>query len=209
MALDKESLEFTIGKLRTTLIAKKASFLSNVASFVSIREAGGMSQQAITDALRKDFDEDGPIFGSLKSMVTQSFSGFLEDVADETKDSIFQEEYGALEQLPYMWVATLVNTCPDCLDLHGEVKSLAEWEEEGVPNIRPTVCTLRSVCRCELVPMDSMGEEDKNSVIEPIKLQRERIAEYARARREDGISLSKDYKNTLLGQANNPKSVIK
>ena len=78
-----------------------------------------------------------------------------------------------------------------------------------MPNIRPTVCTFRGVCHCELVPIDTMSAEDKKSVIEPIKLQRERIAEYSRARKEDGISLSADYKNALLGQANNPDTVIK
>jgi hypothetical protein len=208
--LEKEQLELTIAKLKLTLEAKKDDFIAGLETFVKTRTAGGMTNEAIIQALKDDFDNDGPLFGSLKSRITQTFTGFIGDVADDVKDSVFEEEYGEdfLDQ-PYMWVATLINTCPDCIDLHGEIQSLTEWEEEGIPNVRPTVCTFRGNCHCELVPMASMSEKDKKSVLEPIKLQRERIKEYSRIRKEDGVSLSADYEKALLGQALNEESIVR
>jgi hypothetical protein len=131
-------------------------------------------------------------------------------MGNEFQRTEYENQFGEeLDAEKWMWVATLENSCPDCVGLHGEVKTLAEWNDEGVPNIAPTICTLRSVCRCSLVLVESMSEEDKKSVIEPVRLQKERIKEYARQRREEGRSLSADYRTSLLGQANNDESLVR
>jgi len=201
-----ESLE----KLGRIIASKKASWSATVDEFVTVRRAGGMSEDAIFRALREDLDNDGPIFGSLRSRVEQAFASSLEQMGNEFQRTEYEAQFGEdLGAEKWMWVATLENSCPDCVENHGEVKTLAEWQDEGVPNIAPTVCTLRSVCRCSLVLVESMSAEDRNSVVEPVKLQKERIKEYARQRREEGRSLSADYKTSLLGQANNQESTVR
>jgi hypothetical protein len=204
------TIEESLERLAELLSTKKEAWSATVSEFVTTRRAGGMSDEAIFRALREDLDNDGPIFTSLRSRVEQAFASSLEELGNEVQKTEWEIEFGdKLDEQDWMWVATLENSCPDCVENHGEVKTLKEWEEEGVPNIAPTICTLRSVCRCSLVPMEAMSAEDKQSVIEPVKLQKERIKEYARQVREEGRSLSADYRTSLIGQANNTDSIVR
>lgn len=43
--------------------------------------------------------------------------------------------------------------CEDCEARHGSVQTLAEWEADGLPGSRNTICN--GNCRCELVPDDA------------------------------------------------------
>jgi hypothetical protein len=203
-------LEDALERLADLVTAKKMGWTAGVEEFIASRRGAGMADDAIFRALREDLDEGGPIFGSLRSRVEQAFQVSLEQLGNEIQKTAYEEDLGeTLDNQRWMWVATLENTCPDCMELHGQVKTYAEWEEEGVPNIAPTICTLRSACRCNLVPMEYMSDADRKSVIEPVKLQKERIKEYARQRKEEGVSLSAEYKRSLLGQANNEEGIIK
>ena len=47
----------------------------------------------------------------------------------------------------------VVHNCEDCEARHGSVQTLAEWEADGLPGSRNTICN--GNCRCELVPDDA------------------------------------------------------
>jgi hypothetical protein len=124
-----------------------------------------------------------------------------------------------------MWTAVFINTCKDCLRLHGKVKTRLEWEQGGViPGSGQTICGLN--CKCSLLPIETMrrslGVTDTKRVTDPkggstlkpksekeiikeinqrsgngIKLQRKRVEEMAKKR---GKQYSEEYKNQLLGQ---------
>lgn len=73
--------------------------------------------------------------------------------ADETlpKSVLYPERP---ENILYQWVAVSSNICPDCLDLHGEVRTYGEWQSVGLPGSGHTVC--QSNCKCLLERVGSM-----------------------------------------------------
>jgi hypothetical protein len=115
-----------------------------------------------------------------------------------------------------IWIAVFVNTCKDCLRLHGTMKTRLEWERGGIrPGSGHTVC--RNNCQCHLVPAKTMGKrlyaEDpqiaerlsdsqiRNETIQRtergIQIQKERIKEMAKKR---GKQYSDSYEEQMLGQ---------
>lgn len=62
-----------------------------------------------------------------------------------------------LEHVEHRWVAMLVNTCPVCLPLHGQERTLAEWRRMRLipgDSIHPN-------CRCRLIPSSTVGARDE------------------------------------------------
>lgn len=69
----------------------------------------------------------------------------------------------------FVWVAIMDKaTCDVCEGNHGEIKTLAEWSEIGLP--RSGACFGRESCRCLLVPELNISEGD---IPESIKIPRE------------------------------------
>ena len=166
----------------------------------------GLSEAEILSQLKILQTEGSGLFGTIanemsKAVANKTFS-ISEDVffADLKSEEFFAER--ASEEF-YMWQAMLVNTCPDCLELHGTVDTMANWKADGVPNQRNTVCTIHGKCHCILVP-DSVLP-DNADMRTPIKIQAERI-------RRAEIKRGKDYapstKQSFLGQINNPNSTV-
>ena len=50
-----------------------------------------------------------------------------------------------------MWISVMdVSTCDDCDELNGEEKTMAEWEDAGLPGSSNLICD--GNCRCYLAP---------------------------------------------------------
>lgn len=139
-------------------LTSKASRTSiTLEEYISSRIAQGTSRDVIRDDLLRDLNEGGRIFGEFRSAIRTTANGSINRIRDGAE---FQE-LGVEES--YRWAAVLVNTCPDCLERHGQEKTWEEWEAEGLPRTGATVC--RENCKCMLVPAGSV-------VFEPIKRNR-------------------------------------
>jgi hypothetical protein len=147
-------------------------------------------------------------------------SGLFGNIIDEMKKAVTDKTFtisedvffsGLKEQADYekdddllMWQAMLVNTCPDCLPLHGQVDTRAGWVASGgVPNMRPTVCTIHGKCHCILLPENIMPVN--TDMREPIRIQAEKIR---KAELKRGKNYAQSTQTALLGQINNPKSKV-
>ena len=119
---------------------------------------------------------------------------------------MFKDIYGKAGREQMVWIAKLINTCPDCIDLHGRVETRAYWEQTGLPNSRGTICETRGSCHCDLLPMTLDNFEKASTLTKPIQLQKKKIIQY---RKKVGHKLSRSYRRQLLGQANNVKSIVK
>lgn len=108
----------------------------------------GMTKDALKAYLLKDLEEGGRIFGEFRRSVAASGNGIIRDFSDSAQWSEDDDKQVA----KFMWIAVMVNTCPDCMDRHGRIKSMEEWEEQGLPRAGLTVC--RSHCQCNLVDAD-------------------------------------------------------
>jgi hypothetical protein len=154
------------------------------------------------DTLRKD---GGGMFDDF----TKSVSGSVGNKTFAISEDIFFEglktetDFITSESL-LMWQAMLVNTCPSCLPLHGQVRTRRRWiSTGGVPNERDTFCTIRGRCKCILVPRATTPS--KKEMREPIKIQAARIR---KAEKKRGKRYAKSTKQGFLGQVNNPDSTV-
>lgn len=123
-------------------------------------QRAGMSPERIKAVLEEDFEQGGPISGpfwrSLESTVTDTTGrAFTEAELDAYAEEVLPDLLGddspeAADMAPMTWVAALRNTCADCLPRHGQVATLGEWREQGLPGTGWSVCTKH--CKCQLVP---------------------------------------------------------
>jgi hypothetical protein len=110
--------------------------------------ATGMTKDALKAYLLKDLEEGGRIFGELRRAVAATSNAVIRDISDSAQ---WAEDVDT-ETKRFMWIAVLVNTCPDCMDRHGRIHTMEEWEEKGLPRAGLTVC--RNHCQCNLVDAD-------------------------------------------------------
>ena len=136
------------------LRGKAARTVITLEEYIDARVAQGASTEAIKSDLLKDLEEGGRIFGEFRNSIRATANGITNRVRD---DAVFA---GVGIDQEFRWVAVLVNTCPDCLERHGKVKTWAQWEEDGLPRTGQTVC--KENCRCVLLP-------SVTTAIEPIK----------------------------------------
>ncbi len=73
------------------------------------------------------------------------------------------------DNIPEMWVAMLVNTCAQCLPLHGVIKTRQEWRELG---LQPGL--LHNNCKCRLVP--EPVARDRSSITAPLRREKIQVA---------------------------------
>lgn len=138
--------ERELESMRIILNAKVNRTVLTLQEYVMTRQAQGGTLEAIERELIDDLKGNGRIFGEFKRNIRATAVGSLNKV----RDAGYYSDFGVTEQ--YRWSAVLVNTCPDCLERHGQVKSWDEWEEEGLPRAGSTVC--RDNCHCVLIPVE-------------------------------------------------------
>lgn len=106
----------------------------------------GATRESIRDYLLKDLNEGGRIFGEFRNSIKATANGYMANLRDSAQ---YSEDISISK---YRWVAVLSNTCPDCLERHGEIKTMEQWEEEGLPRAGFTVC--KQNCQCVLIDAD-------------------------------------------------------
>ena len=126
------------------LVTKARRTALTVDEYIQTRLLQGADPEVLKADLIKDLEEGGRIFGEFRKAIKATVvgnTGRLRDIAQYSENGM---------DLKYQWVAILVNTCPDCLELHGEIKTMDEWEASGLPRTGMTVC--KENCKCMLVP---------------------------------------------------------
>jgi len=137
-----------IGNLSIFLRSKALRTALTLDEFIQTTLAQGASRDEIKSYLLKDLNEGGRIFGEFRNAIKATSNGFIAN----TRDSA--QYYQDADVKSYRWVAVLSNTCPDCIERHGEIKSMEEWEEEGLPRAGFTVC--KQNCQCILIDADKV-----------------------------------------------------
>lgn len=147
--------------------------------------------------------------GGMFDDASRKLTGAMTDKVFAVSDDIFfgklkTEDDFPIDDLRFTWTAVLVNTCPDCLPLHGTSRTMKRWENTGgVPNERDTVCTIRGKCHCTLIPSDTMPS--KKDMVKPIKVQAARIR---KAEKKRGKRYAKTTRTGFMGQVNSITGTI-
>lgn len=143
--VNEELLDSENETLNIRLNAKVSRTALTIEEYIQTRLNSGTTIDIIRDDLLKDLQEGGRIFGEFRRSIKATVHGNTTRIRD-----IAQASENGLEDTKYQWVAVLVNTCPDCMERHGQVKTWTEWEEEGLPRTGQTVCG--DNCHCGLIP---------------------------------------------------------
>lgn len=130
--------------LEIMLSAAASRTAITIDEYIKIRVAQGASLESIRSSLLDDLEQGGRIFGEFRNSIKATVNGSVNRLRD---DPLYAEQ-GIITS--YRWVAIMVNTCPDCLERHGQVKTWEEWEADGLPRTGHTVC--KANCKCMLVP---------------------------------------------------------
>lgn len=160
----------------------------NADAFLELAQASGMGADEVERRLLDDLENDGPIFGAFMRQLSAAANSTvmaaeqqgslmavidgdaelarlldiesMDDVIDaadpETLDAI---DRAVASRAELTWVATLVNTCPRCLPLHGHTRTLEEWRSLGF-SPESIHDGWNSSCHCQLVPVKDAGPRD-------------------------------------------------
>jgi len=130
--------------LDIALTAKVSRSAISLEEYINIRLTQGVAIAVIKDELLTDLEEGGRIFGEFRNAMKVTYVGSLM----RFRDTVQIAELGI--DTKYRWVAVLINTCPDCLERHGNIATWEQWESEGLPRTGQTVC--KENCKCVLIP---------------------------------------------------------
>lgn len=147
----KDFLAREIQTMEIFLTAKAAKTAISIEEYIQTRSVQGANLETLQDDLLRDLAEGGRIFGEFRNAIRATANG----VVNRTRDNAIFSSVGIATN--YRWVAVLVNTCPDCLDRHNQVKSWDEWEAEGLPRTGQTLC--KENCKCVLLEADNTETE--------------------------------------------------
>ena len=149
-----QNINIDLSTMQIVLRSKAERTSITLKEFIKMSLLNGGSRESIEAELLKDLNEGGRIFGEFRNSVKATTNGVMNRFRDSG-------EFSELLNAPqWRWVAVLVNTCPDCIERHGKVMSMDEWEQEGLPRTGHTVC--KENCKCVLLPADS-------TILEPIR----------------------------------------
>lgn len=150
--------------LSINLRTKAARSALTLSEFIETQLASGVSQESLETILLQDLNEGGRIFGEFFNSIGADIKGRLGEVANVTA----KVEFGTDPQKKKVWIAALVNTCPDCLPRHGQVDTEENWELRGEPRTGWSIC--RTNCQCQL--LDAEDVEGREELKNPIQRQR-------------------------------------
>ena len=110
-----------------------------------------------------DFMAGGDGRSMLEDLMESADPYTAEELQDATNDEIMK-----------MWVATLENTCDECLPQHGVVMTEAEWRAEGLhPSLMHQGWT--SSCQCILEPYEQLGPDARKALMAPLIRVRQKL----------------------------------
>ena len=135
------------------LVTKARKTAMTIEEYIQTRLLQGADPEVLKADLIKDLEEGGRIFGEFRNAIKATVGGAAGRIRDVSQFTFSENGLN----LDYKWVAVLVNTCPDCMDRHGQVKSWDEWESEGMPRTGMTVC--KENCKCVLIPADLTADD--------------------------------------------------
>jgi hypothetical protein len=181
--------------------------------------------------LIEDLETGGPIFGkfvrslgdaAISSVLSAEQQGedlevmrFLDRVSGEDYDDLLEAAYAedlfdvSDVDIPLMWVAELVNTCEQCLPLHGKIATEAEWLEMG---FHPDTIHKgwRSSCHCTLLPVEMLDAAQKKELAAPLarirqtdetgKISRRTVRSVAQQSLEKSIAAMEKAQNSEVGR---------
>lgn len=141
--------------LRISIVAQAGRTAITLGEFIETQRVSGLGDREIQTLLLRDLNEGGRIFGEFRRSFELNVEGGMGELANASADVRF----GRDATTEKVWIAALVNTCPDCLPRHGEIDTEENWSIRGKPRTGWSVC--RKNCQCQLLlAEDAVGRPE-------------------------------------------------
>ena len=160
----RDEAEKVFFPLEIALKAQAVRTAVTLEEFIQIQRAAGIADEIIEQALLNDLNTGGRIFGEFINSLNLNVSGRMNELANKAA----KIEFGRNPKKKKVWIAALVNTCPDCLPRHNQVDTEENWEIRGEPASGWSVC--RSNCQCQLLDIEDV--EGRPELEKPLERRR-------------------------------------
>jgi len=126
----------------------RMEFLDGAAERMSRLKSSGLSDNAIVEAMYKEMlSKDGGTLAKLENKEANCLWDFMKGASQDTVFSDLDDEK------MYKWVMNPgAKHCEGCSERNGQIKTLDEWYDIGVPGSGDTDCYYN--CMCDLVPVE-------------------------------------------------------
>ena len=159
---DLTAMREAASNFETTIRINLEASTETILGAIETKLVQGVTQEAL--ALQVEMDllrGSGDIIGNIFQELDTRWNG----VSAEVRTRNLTIDYPGSKALERVCISDN-NSCIDCLYLHGVVKSLKQWQADGLmPGQGGTVCG--GNCRCQLIPSDQADA----SVKDPINLK--------------------------------------
>lgn len=115
-----------------------------------VERAANRAFDRVDKLLEKGHVPDAATLDYVRGRVTKEITGLLRK---QVKTAIRNYKFGKMEEMgftKFAWIAVVLGSCPSCLQRHGKVKTMPQWEAYGLPGSAVLLC--EADCRCHLVP---------------------------------------------------------
>jgi hypothetical protein len=167
-----------LSKLADSVGTELSHFLIDFEATASRMLDSGMAKEQVKQNLAAGLDplRLSPLFSGLVSGITGAVAAGVQ----YTANTAMMQSVAATPGQPnppdseWVWVTVQDNRrCEDCAPRHNQIKSLLEWEQEGLPKSGWSRCDER--CRCMIMP--SVFADEEYDRLEPLTLDYNAVVE--------------------------------
>jgi len=156
-----KSLEKKINTRYTTFLDNinfgRMDFLDDAAERMARLKSSGLSDNAIVETLYKEMlSKDGGTLAKLENSEANDLWDFMKGASQDTVFSDLDDDK------MYKWVMNPgAKHCDECSDRNGQIKTLDEWYDIGIPGSGDTDCYYN--CMCDLVLVEGYSKSNKSN----------------------------------------------
>ena len=156
-----KSLEKKINTRYTTFLDNinfgRMDFLDDASERMARLKSSGLSDNAIVETLYKEMlSKDGGTLAKLENSEANDLWDFMKGASQDTVFSDLDDDK------MYKWVMNPgAKHCEGCSERNGQIKTLDEWYDIGIPGSGDTDCYYN--CMCDLVLVEGYSKSNKSN----------------------------------------------
>lgn len=165
----KKEMEIWIKSLDISLKTNVKKTMITMDEWIQRMVLTGMKESEIESRVKDAFLKGSGPFATFRNTFIRRTAGSINLLERVPRDIARKPEER------FTWVCLFVNSCDDCMALHGDVHTWSEWLDLGLPGSGHTQCG--DNCNCELLSEGKMGPEFLKAIDLAEERRKEIVAE--------------------------------
>lgn len=152
----KEEMKIWIATANIKLKGNVAKTMITLDEWISGMHLAGITDKVIESTVEDAFLTGTGPFASFRNSFLRRITGTTNLLERVPRD------IGKIRDALYTWICVFVNSCEDCISLHGETRTWSEWMAHGLPGSGVTACLEN--CNCDIHKEADMGPDLLRSI---------------------------------------------